>query len=402
MASVRKRILRSGEIRWQVDYRDREGKRRHKQFGTKANAVAFETKVRTELAAGTHVADSASVTVQVAGDLWLERGQREGLEAGTLNQYRQHLKHHIVPLIGQVKLSKLTTPDVERFRDNLLADRSRPLARAVLTSFKGIIKEAKRRGLIAHDPAADTSVSLSKRGKAKVTIPTKDEIRTLLATATELWPYSKAIRTRKGEQKIVAISLRPLVVTAIFTGLRASELRGLMWDHVNFDEGVIQVRQRADFQNVIGHPKSEAGTRDVPMAPMVANTLKSWKLACPSTPMNLVFPTENGTIHTNSNIHRHCWGPLQRKAGLTDVVGQNETGLEIREPRYAFHALRHAAASLFIEQGWSPKKVQTVMGHASIQVTFDTYGHLWKTPDDDQKAMAQIEARLLAQPRQMR
>jgi integrase len=65
-------------------------------------------------------------------------------------------------------------------------------------------------------------------------------------------------------------------------------------------------------------------------------------------------------------------------------------------PRYTFHSLRHAAASLFIEQGWSPKKVQTVMGHASIQVTFDTYGHLWTNTEDDAKAMAQIEARLLA------
>jgi integrase len=60
------------------------------------------------------------------------------------------------------------------------------------------------------------------------------------------------------------------------------------------------------------------------------------------------------------------------------------------------HALRHGAASLFIEQGWSPKKVQKVMGHGSIQATFDIYGHLWENLDDDVTAMAQIEARLLA------
>ena len=132
------------------------------------------------------------------------------------------------------------------------------------------------------------------------------------------------------------------------------------------------------------------------MAPLVANTLRSWKLTCPVTKLNLVFPTENGTIHSNSNIHRHCWGPLQRKAGLTEMVGSDRDGNEIRETRYRFHDLRHVAASLFIEQGWTPKKVQTVMGHASIQVTFDTYGHLWKTTEDDLKAMAQIEARLLA------
>ncbi len=63
-------------------------------------------------------------------------------------------------------------------------------------------------------------------------------------------------------------------------------------------------------------------------------------------------------------------------------------------PIYTFHALRHAAASLFIEQGWSPKKVQAVMGHSTIQMTFDVYGHLWPTGDDDRAALAEIEKRL--------
>src|SRR5262249_25424156 len=142
MASVRKRILPSGEARWQVDYRDGAGKRRHKQFTRKAEAESFETKVRAEIAAGTHVADSASVTLQEAGDLWLTRADREGLEASTIRQYRQHVKHHISPLIGSTKLSRLTTPAVEKFRDDLLKTRSRALTRAVLTSLKGILKEA--------------------------------------------------------------------------------------------------------------------------------------------------------------------------------------------------------------------------------------------------------------------
>jgi integrase len=187
---------------------------------------------------------------------------------------------------------------------------------------------------------------------------------------------------------------RPLIVVAIFTGLRCSELRGLGWEHVDFDQKIICVRRRADFLNQMGPPKSEAGNRDVPMSPMVLNTLRAWKLACPATTHNIVFPSENGAIHSNSNLHKQCWRPLQRALGLVDA-GQDAAGNPIEEPRYTFHTLRHAAASLFIEQGWSPKKVQVVMGHASIQVTFDTYGHLWKTVEDDAKAMAQIETRLL-------
>jgi integrase len=108
---------------------------------------------------------------------------------------------------------------------------------------------------------------------------------------------------------------------------------------------------------------------------------------------------------TNGTIHRCCWGPLQGACGMVDRHPKLDTAGEpvcdkegkpivIETPIYTFHALRHAAASLFIEQGWSPKKVQTVMGHSTIQMTFDTYGHLWPSPDDDKAALAQIEARL--------
>lgn len=398
MSSVRKRELHpSGAIRWQVDYRDRQGKRHHKQFSTKAEAISFETKVRGEIAAGTHVSDSASVTIRVAGEIWLERGELDELEAGTLRQRRQHLKHHINPLIGNLKLSRLASSDVEAFRDELLIERSRPLARAVLTSLKSILKEARRRGLMAHDPAAQTNITISKRGeRTKIEIPTKDEIRSLLAKSAELWPVLTRIeRTRTGENKSVGVCWRPLIVTALFTGLRCSEIRGLTWEHVDFDKRMIRVRQRADFQNTMGPPKSSAGNRDVPMAPMVFNTLREWKLACPATASGIAFPSENGRIHSNSNIHKQCWGPLQRAAGLIERYESDETREQEYRPRYTFHALRHAAASLFIEQRWTPKKIQTVMGHSSIQVTFDTYGHLWDDAEGDQKAMAELEMRLL-------
>jgi integrase len=406
--SVRKRILpRTGATRWYVDYRDQAGKRRAKQFGTKAEVVSFETTVRGELRAGTHVADSASITVAEAGELWLQRAQIEQLEASTVRQYRQHLKTHIVPLMGTTKLSRLSKPVAEEFRDRLLEKCSRALARAVLTSFKGVVKEAQRRGLVGYNAATDTNVKLSKRKRTEMAIPSKDDIRAMLNRSAELWPITRIEITRKQEKKVVAVSWRPILVTAIFTGLRCSELRGLTWEHVDFSEGVIRVRQRADFENRMGPPKSAAGNREVPMAPLLVNTLKAWKLACPQTALELVFPNENGGIHSTGNIHTHYWKPLQRKLGLVsgevavlDKAGNPKLGKDGKPimrsaPRYTFHSLRHAAASLFIEQGWSPKKVQTIMGHASIQVTFDTYGHLWKNAEDDAKAMAQIETRLL-------
>src|SRR5262245_7423655 len=65
--------------------------------------------------------------------------------------------------------------------------------------------------------------------------------------------------------------------------------------------------------------------------------------------------------------------------------------------KYGFHALRHAAASLFIAHlGWTPKRVQTVMGHSSIRMTYDLYGHLFEDPEADREAMKKIEAAVVA------
>ncbi|MGA7326908.1 MAG: tyrosine-type recombinase/integrase [Rhodomicrobium sp.] len=367
MSSVRKRILPSGEVRWQLDYKDQGGKRRHKQFPTKAAAVAFETTVRAEIAAGTHVADSASITIAEAGELWLQRCRTEGLETGTLKQYGEHLRLHILPFIGSVKLSKLSTPQIEQFKDTLLQSRSRPLTRAILVSLKALLYDARRRGLAVQNPASGVKVTMPKRHEKQIQIPSRDEIKNLIAKTAELWPAT--------------LPWRPLVLTALFTGLRASELRGLTWDCVSFDEKFIKVRQRADYKNEMGNPKSAAGTREIPIGAYVSNALRQWRLACPASPQKLVFPTRTGGVISSSIYHKQCWFPLMRALDLGS--------------RYRFHDLRHCAATLFIEQGWTPKRVMSVMGHSSIQMTFDLYGHLWKTSEDDAEAMKQIEARLL-------
>jgi integrase len=66
-------------------------------------------------------------------------------------------------------------------------------------------------------------------------------------------------------------------------------------------------------------------------------------------------------------------------------------------PHYAFHSLRHAAASLFIETlGWTPKRIQSVMGHSSITMTFDRYGHLFADTEGDKEAMKRLEAAIVA------
>jgi integrase len=393
MASIRKRRLPSGEIRWLLDYRDGAGGRRAKQFRTRRDAEAYETQARHEVAAGIHTADSVSVTLSDAADLWISRVESNEREASTLKQYRSHAETHLKPRLGAEKLSRLTTPLIEAFAENLTRELSRTLARKVLVSLKSIIKDAQRRGLIAHNPALPVRIDAQARHEKAIAIPSKPELKLMLEKVPSRW--------------------RPLLVTAMLTGLRASELRGLTWDHVDFDARVIRIRQRADAYNSLGSPKSRAGRRDVPMSPMVINTLKAWRLECPrrkdrdgTPPPLFVFPTTRGGVLHAPDILRHCWYPLLKACDLTNQVPEtDETGKPLfdeagapvirHEPIYHFHHLRHAAASLLIEQGAMPKRIQEIMGHSSIKVTFDIYGHLFADSDADQALMAAAERQLL-------
>jgi hypothetical protein len=111
------------------------------------------------------------------------------------------------------------------------------------------------------------------------------------------------------------------------------------------------------------------------------NALKQWKLE--SRNGEFVFANSAGSIRQSNRIHESCWTPLQIKCGLVDADGQ---------PKYSFHKLRHAAASMFIQYlGWTPKRLQAVMGHASVRLTFDLYGHLFENIEADREAMAKIE-----------
>jgi integrase len=116
--------------------------------------------------------------------------------------------------------------------------------------------------------------------------------------------------------------------------------------------------------------------------PMVTNALRLHKLTSISPgPETLVFTNTRGRALSPHNFFTNVWRPLLKTCGLD----------------YEFHSLRHAAASLFIETlQWSPKRIQAVMGHSSITMTFDRYGHLFENKEDDQVAMKRLEAAVVA------
>ncbi|MBZ9774382.1 tyrosine-type recombinase/integrase [Mesorhizobium sp. CO1-1-8] len=407
--SVRKRKwkTKSGAAReaWFVDYTDQHGVRVGKQFAKKKDADAFAASTHTEVRQSSHIADYATKTVKQAGEKWLKRAE-ESLEVMTVKQYEQHLRLHILPFLGDHKLTRITVPVVREFMDKLRdAGRSPAMVKSIRTSLSGILAEAQERGWSNQNAVRDMSQGRKgreskgdKRRKAKLVvgrdIPTREEIQKVIAQLNK--PDA---------------AYRQLIITAIFTGMRASELRGLRWDDIDFARKEITVRQRADATNDMGPPKSEAGQRTIEMAPMVINTLKDWKDKCPKGELGLVFPTQKGTVQRHENIvRRGLWEP-QIAAGLTKQkvlrtegrVPLLKDGKEqlVTVAKYeGLHALRHFFASWCLNpmslggQGKNPMEVQKELGHSTIALTMDTYGHLFKKTKND-GALARAEAALL-------
>jgi integrase len=301
------------------------------------------------------------------------------LERATLAQYQQHVKLHINPYIGREKLPRLSTPLVCDFRDKLRRGdaapgekegraRSPALVRKIVTSLGSLIAHAKERGKFAGaNPVRD--IAKGKRGHAEKRqkgrllvghdIPSRDEIRRLLEAPAQ--------------QQI------PILKVAVFCGLRASELRGLRWADVDLKHGEIHIRQRADCYRKIGPPKSEAGERKVPLPPRILIALKEWKLACPKGELGLVFPTSSGKVQHPTNIIHGILRSAMLEAGLVTPDGK---------PKYGLHGLRHFFASWLInrkEDGGREmplKTAQTMLGHSSITMSADVYGHLFPRGDD--------------------
>lgn len=398
--SVRKRqwITGQGENReaWVVEYTDAIGKRRRKTFKRKKEADAYDAKVRVDVRAGVHVADSASVTVAEAADLWLDACRNRGLERTTIALYADYCRCHIVPFLGKTRLSSLTRAAVRDFEDRLRrgdgpavgrvsGPRSSFTVKKVLVALSSLISDAQERGLVAINAVRDmrarrvrgleTRAEKRQRGKLKVgvDIPSPEEIRSLIGNLRGRW--------------------RPILLTAIFTGLRSSELRGLRWGDVDFKKSEVHVRQRVDRFGEMGAPKSAAGERALPVPPSLVSALKEWRLACPLGELDLVFPTSTGRPLGHGDVVDRGLLPTLVAAGVVDREGRAKYG--------GLHALRHFYASWCINRKTDgglelpPKVVQTRLGHSTIAMTLDVYGHLFPSGDDGAE-LAAAETLLLS------
>jgi integrase len=341
-------IYRRGS-RYVVVYRV-EGRQRKQSADTLADARAIKLQRDGEARARRR-----GPTLQEFSLSWLDRYAGSGhdsVRANTRREYRRLLVTFALTYFDrEVRVRDLDRPAVQHFvdwlttcpgRDGRLCDRS---IGNVLTPLRLALDAAVAEGLLDVNPAEQVVLPRRRAGRAWSTrerrFLTRGELVRLLDEVPAKW--------------------RPLFELLAATGLRISEAVGLRWSDLVLDAPAphLQVR-RAIVKGAIVAPKSRHGARLIPLTPELAATLRAHR---PRNAIDdaFVFPGRDGGASDQGSLRRRVLIPAAQRAGLTGV---------------GFHTLRHTCASILIEAGLSPLRLQRWMGHHSPAFTLETYGHL--------------------------
>jgi integrase len=380
MASIKKRTWQSAtgeQSAYRVSFTDAFGKRRSLQFKLRKDGMEFLTSLDMRGKNSKLLLPKAArnVTIKDTCLSWLdacEKGLRghHALERSTLERYQRHVERNIIPKVGNLKVI-----DFDRLKCQELADwlaqnaSSRTNAAKIWVSFRSALSDAVALGHITSNPAEKVRIKIAKRTIKRPAVPNLEEMKRIVQAA------ETSSRSENGTVRAAWRRYYPFIITAIVTGLRASELRGLRWTDLDLDRMTLSVRQRADEYGEIGPTKSKAAIRDIHIPEAAATALRKWREACPKSELDLVFPNGLGKVESIQNIYDRCWQPLLERAGLT----RSETykGKLVTRAAFRFHSIRHFRASQLIAIGASPLSVQRELGHESVSTTLGIYGHLF-------------------------
>jgi integrase len=288
----------------------------------------------------------------------VDHGGRTRLSPSTFDLYRLNLRRHVLPRLGDHALSSLRTEDVDRLIAELEAEGKAPgTVRNIVVPLRKLLADAVRQGLVVANPAARADLPPAQ-DFAGTEIPDA-HVNAIRQALIELAP----IDPLRNEPDLFYVHFFDV---ALGTGLRLGELRALRWSDVDRERRLIRV-ERAYSRREIKRPKTEAGSRSVPLFSSVRAALEETAARALErgryAPNELVFATVRGTPLHESNFNRRVWRPALERAGLA-------------EARYRFHDLRHTCVSRLVAAGADVKLVQAVAGHASPMITLSRYSHL--------------------------
>ena len=369
--SIRKlEPTKSGKQRFQITIdmgRDPVTGKRERKFkdftGTRRDAVNLMNQLISEANAGRTVS-SSKMKVSEWVNHWLDN-YLVNIEETTLVGYRTKIDNQIIPAVGEIRLGALTTDHIQMMINGMLERELSPKTiREAYNILNASLKAAQRQRLIPYNPCE--GVSLPKLKKFKGEVYDVDEIQHVLAVA-------------HGTDMYIPILL------AVSVGLRRGEMLALRWEHIDFDKGIIHIREnlvRGAEEDIIKAPKSEAGIRDIHVGQDVLAALKEAKKQYSHDLMAF------GADFNNAGyvIHQKDGSPMKPDS-MTRKWRRFLTANDLRDIR--LHDLRHSNATAMIAAGVNPKVVQERLGHADVSVTLNTYTHV--LPQMDEEAAQKVD-----------
>jgi integrase len=360
------------------------GKRQqHSQAGfrTKRDAQAHLNTVIGKVAEGTWRPDKPITVKELLEDHWLPAKRSEGKEPATISQYENCVQAWLVPHLGAMRAAALTPKHVTDLDEKLattetsqgrskLSPRSR---QAAIGTLKSAYKWGTENELLSRNPIA----AVRRPGLPKKEVGHWDE------------EDAKQFLDATAEDR-----LRALWALALTRGFRRQELAGLCWDALDLgeedeEEGTLRVFRTRVMDKGRPHegtPKSDASKRTIGLDVHLVNLLKIHKgaqaeermrLGLGRNPHGYVFTNELGRPYSPDWITRR-FNKLVKALGL---------------PRITLHGARHSYASALMAAGVNPKVVQQELGHSTVSITLETYGHF--APSIGRQAGAELSARLL-------
>lgn len=351
-----KKDLKNGTYYFVIDIGIQpNGKRKQKRkrgFRKKEDAKAALNEVISELNKGTFIEPSKMLFSEVSIE-WLECRKRE-IRYSTYKTYNQVLDTHILPYLGNVKISKINQRLLNSFiNEQYEKGYSKNYIAKQIAVLKLIFNFAVEESYLKHNPAKKLKKHEEKNTVTSVW--TEAAAKTFLATARTSPYYA-------------------VYLIALATGLRKGEILGMRWDAVDFENSRIYVKQilTNDGKRLEIGAKTENSLRSVEVSQNIMEELKSIKqkfndkerlIKGAFSENNLVISSSKGTPINPRNIGRNM-DLLIQKAGL---------------PRITFHCLRHTHATLLMEKGINMKVVSERLGHADIRTTMNRYTHVGQT-----------------------
>lgn len=332
-----------------VGWREPDGTLRREKAKDPRDARLKKAAVEKRLLEGSYVSkddrDQPFLTYLenvFAGDQTLSQRTRE--------EYDRVIRLHLADRFGSVPVGMLTAPRMRRLFAELTAETTAWTAHMAYRMVRRVTRQALAEGLLQRDPLHGVKVATPERKPIKPLTP--DEVQAL----------ADAIAPR----------FRCMVLLAAWGGLRIGELGALTPMDLRGDVVTIsKALQTPAGGSKVGPPKTASSRRRVTLPSWVAHELREHIVRAEVTTRE-IFTLENGSLVTHENFQGH-WRKACRQAGI--------------EAR--FHDLRHTAVAILIQQGAHPKLIQSRLGHASITMTMNTYGHLF--PTDDADAAARLE-----------